>query len=79
VAGGARPGAGRPKGVPNKINGDIKQMLLDALEEKGGVAYFVEQADENPVAFLTLIGKVLPMTLSGGEGTTGKLVIKWES
>lgn len=79
MAGGKRAGAGRPKGVPNKINGDIKQMLLDALNAKGGAAYFMEQAEQNPAAFMTLVGKILPMQISGGEGTSGKLSIKWES
>ena len=63
--GGARSGAGRKPGVPNKISGDVKAMILGALEEKGGVDYLVEQADKNPTAFLSLIGKVLPMTVAG--------------
>lgn len=64
---GNLPGAGpgRPKGVPNKINGALKEMILEALEESGGVDYLVKQAESNPTAFMTLIGKVLPMTLSG--------------
>ena len=64
-SGGRREGAGRKKGVPNKITGDVKAMILKALANKGGVEYLEEQADKNPVAFLTLIGKVLPMTLAG--------------
>ncbi len=66
--GGARPGAGRKPGVPNKISGDVKAMILGALEEKGGVDYLVEQADQNPTAFLSLVGKVLPMTVGGDPG-----------
>lgn len=63
--GGPRPGAGRKPGVPNKLTSDVKAMILGALEEKGGVEYLVEQADKNPTAFLTLVGKVLPMTVAG--------------
>lgn len=59
------PGPGRPKGVPNKLNAALKEMILEALEESGGVAYLVKQADANPTAFLTLVGKVLPMTVAG--------------
>lgn len=58
--GGKREGAGRKKGVPNKINADIKQMLLEALSEAGGKAYFLRQAEENPTSFNTLIAKIIP-------------------
>lgn len=30
----------------------------------GGVAYLKQQAQENPAAFMTLLGKVLPKTLA---------------
>jgi hypothetical protein len=65
---GSKPGerrGGRQKGTPNKINADLKQMILGALEASGGQAYLEKQAAENPVAFLTLIGKILPLTLQG--------------
>lgn len=58
-------GRGRPKGSPNKIGADVKAMILEALARKGGVTYLAEQADKNPTAFLTLVGKVLPMTVQG--------------
>lgn len=63
--GGKRPGAGRPKGVPNKINSDVKGMVLGALNSKGGQEWLERQMDLNPVAFLTILGKVLPTTISG--------------
>lgn len=56
---------GRPKGVPNKITGTLKEMILGALDNAGGVEYLTRQADENPGAFMTLLGKVLPMTIAG--------------
>jgi hypothetical protein len=55
---------GTRKGKPNKIARDVKEMVLRALNEVGGVAYLVRKAEENPVAFLTLVGKVLPLTVS---------------
>lgn len=63
--GGKRPGAGRPKGAPNKLNSDIRGMILGALEAKGGQRYLELQAEANPVAFMGLLGKVLPTTLAG--------------
>ncbi|MDO8677216.1 MAG: hypothetical protein Q7R30_01435 [Acidobacteriota bacterium] len=31
----------------------------------GGVAYLTTQATKNPTAFLTLVGKVLPLQVTG--------------
>jgi len=74
--GGKRPGSGRKKGTPNKINADLKNMIITALDKAGGVKYLQRQADENPAAFMTLVGKVLPMTVQG-TGDRGELVVTW--
>lgn len=60
-----RPGQGRPKGAVNKVNADLKAMILEALAGAGGVEYLITQADKKPAAFLALVGKVLPMTVAG--------------
>ena len=73
--GGKREGSGRKKGVPNKLTGDVRAMILEALENKGGVSYLEKQADANPVAFMTLVGKVLPMTLQGDPDKPLSIVI----
>ena len=56
---------GRQKGTPNKINAGLKEMILGALDEAGGVKYLVAQAHDKPQAFLALVGRVLPMTIAG--------------
>ena len=64
---GTRPpnaGKGRPKGVPNKTTGQLKEMILQALAGAGGVAYLQTQASKNPNAFLSLVGRVLPLQVS---------------
>lgn len=68
IVGNKRPpkaGAGRPKGSPNKITAALKDMILGALDEAGGTDYLVEQARANPTAFMTLVGKVLPLQVAG--------------
>ena len=57
-------GNGRPKGALNKATRELKEMILGALDDAGGQDYLARQANENPVAFLSLIGKVLPTTLN---------------
>lgn len=61
-------GKGRPKGVPNKTTAAIKDMIVQALDQAGGAAYLLRQANENPAAFMTLVGKVLPMQVTGEDG-----------
>jgi len=69
-----RKTGGRTKGTPNKFDADIKGMILGALAGVGGTQYLMRQAEQNPVAFMGLVGKVLPLTIAGaGEG--GALVV----
>ncbi len=67
------PGPGRKKGVPNKATTALKDMILAALNDAGGVAYLVAQARDNPTAFLTLVGKVLPLQVKADVTTREEL------
>ncbi len=64
--GGKRPGAGRKKGVPNKLTTDLKAMILQSLANVGGSAYLEQQSEKNPNAYLALIGRVLPLQVKEG-------------
>lgn len=66
---------GKPHGANNKVTTQLKEMILQALDESGGVSYLVTQAEKSPSAFLSLIAKVLPMTVVGG-GEDGEFVIR---
>lgn len=59
---------GTRKGVPNKNTAAIKDMILQALDKAGGSEYLARQADETPAAFMALVGKVLPLQLTGKDG-----------
>lgn len=60
-----RAGIGRAKGIPNKITRQLKDMILGALDKAGGEQYLARQAEDNPSAFLTLVGKILPLQVQG--------------
>lgn len=60
---GTRPpaaGKGRPPGSKNKVQQDLRALVLGALADAGGRKYLTLQAEENPGAFLALVGKCLP-------------------
>lgn len=62
-------GRGRPKGAQNKNTKALKDAILGALEAKGGQKYLERVAEQDPRTFCTLIGKVLPMQVTGeGDG-----------
>ena len=60
-----RPGArkkygGRVKGTPNKTSSLIKDALAQSFDDVGGVAYLNRMAEDEPKAYLGLIGKLIP-------------------
>jgi hypothetical protein len=62
--------------VPNQLNADVKQMILEALHHAGGAEYLCMQAYDNPKAFLTLVGRVLPMTVAGDGDNPLQVVVR---
>jgi hypothetical protein len=61
---------GSRKGVPNKSTGAIKDMILTALSNAGGAEYLERRANDpkTAAAFLGLVGKVLPLQVTGADG-----------
>ena len=74
-----RKGGGRPKGVPNKNTTLLKDALLEAAAKAGGeqglVGYLQLQATANPQSFLRLLGKVIPLQVTGADGDKIKIEI----
>lgn len=58
---------GRNKGTRNKTTALLRDAILEAAElagdKDGMVGYLVKQAKENPVLFMGLLGKVLPLQI----------------
>lgn len=61
--------AGSRKGRPNLLPLTVKEMILQALDESGGVDYLKTIAKERPDAFCALLGRILPKEQvdAGGE------------
>ncbi|MCW5678440.1 MAG: hypothetical protein KIT65_10900 [Xanthobacteraceae bacterium] len=71
--GGKRQGAGRKKGVPNKTTQALKDAILLAAEQRGEdgkgknglTGYLKFLANDEPKAFASLLGRVLPLQVTG--------------
>ncbi|HKW23478.1 MAG TPA: hypothetical protein VJO13_19005 [Ktedonobacterales bacterium] len=63
--------------MPNKLNGDIKAMILGALEDVGGRQYLAARAIDTPTAFMGLLGKVLPTQITGENGAPIAYSFRW--
>lgn len=80
MAAGRKTG-GRVAGVPNRTTAALKDMILqalDAADPAGGIGYLTAQAAANPSAFLTLVGKVLPMQVAGDPDNPVRHVVRVE-
>jgi hypothetical protein len=70
---------GRPKGALNKTTALLKDAILMAAEKAGDgdlVRYLETQARINPGPFMSLLGKVLPLQVTGADGGDLKIVIQ---
>ncbi|WP_139413110.1 hypothetical protein [Bartonella mastomydis] len=68
-------GKGRVKGVQNKNTRLLKEAIIKAAElagneygNEGLVSYLKKQAVKCPAAYLALLGKVLPLQVTGENG-----------
>lgn len=75
--GGKRRGAGRPKGSISTESKDIREMVVGALCAVGGQDYLARQAEQNPVAFMALVGRVLPLQVTGENGGALLVDFRW--
>lgn len=77
--GEGKPGPGRPRGLPNKTTALLKDAILQAATKAGNgdlVAYLAKQATDNPSSFLPLLGKVLPLQVTGEGGVPLRFVFE---
>lgn len=78
--------SGKAKGAQNRSTTALKDAILLAAEQTGSdlqgagglTGYLTFLAKEEPRAFSTLLGKVLPMQVTGADGEAIKTITKVE-
>ena len=65
--------AGRKVGSKNIKPAALKDMTFQALYKAGGAEYLYEQSQNNPTAFLGLLGKFVPKVVKADIGISGTL------
>lgn len=69
-------GKGRQKGSTNRLTRTVKEAIEAAFDKVGGADYLAKMAIEQPQAFMTLLGKILPTQVNANiEGQIGMPVI----
>jgi hypothetical protein len=66
--GGGKPGPGRPPGVPNKFNGELKEAILagvNGAHELGVAGFVLALAMETPTSAAALLGRLIPVSMGG--------------
>jgi hypothetical protein len=79
-----KPGPGRPKGSQNKTTAVLKEAILLAADRVGSdgkgkgklTGYCEFLAKNEPRAFAGLLGKVLPMQVTGVDGNPLKAEVQ---
>lgn len=70
---------GRRKGTPNKVTAQVKEAIEAAFTRAGGVEYLVGVAKEQPQVFCTLLGRVLPLQVTGDPEHPVEMRVSWAS
>ena len=72
---------GRRRGVANKTTALLKDAVLQAAEaagDKGGmVGFLTTQAKQNPTAFMSLLGRVIPLQNAANKDDDIKIEVKF--
>ena len=78
MAPGVKTG-GRKKGARNKTTALLKDAILKAATDAGAgdmSVYLKKQAKDNPGPFMALLGKVLPMQITGDKDSPLQVVVQ---
>ena len=72
---------GRRRGSVNKTTALLKDAVLQAAEaagdKEGMVGYLTTQAKQNPTAFMSLLGRVLPLQNAANDDDGIKIEVEF--
>jgi len=72
---------GRQRGTVNKTTALLKDAVLEAAEaagdKEGMVGYLTTQAKQNPTAFMSLLGRVLPIQNAANDDDGIKIEVEF--
>lgn len=74
---GRKKTGGRKPGVPNRMSLTVKQSVLDAFEELGGVQYLLQVAKDDPKTFCAMLAKIIPSDINADIKASGEFVVRW--
>ena len=80
MPGGSKPGerrGGRKRGTPNKATAALKDAILRAFDEAGGVSYLERIARDEPRVFCALLGRLIPHTVAGDADAPAVVEVQW--
>lgn len=72
---GRKKTGGRKKGTPNKATAMLKESILASFDKMGREEYLVRMAEEQPRAYLNLLGKVLPSEIKADVDVSGRVTL----
>jgi hypothetical protein len=65
---GCKPGPGRPRGVPNKFTGELKEAILAGVNgsnEQGVAGFVLDLSLDTPTSAAALLGRLIPLSMVG--------------
>lgn len=81
--GGPRAGAGRPKGVPNKMSRQVKENIVTVFEELGGaeeMKNWAKRDERNLTEFYRIYSRLAPIEqkVTGDPEAPLELRVGWQ-
>lgn len=67
---------GRPKGIPNKLPGTVKENIVCVFTRLGGTAAMARWAEENQTEFYKIYAKLLPVEVQSPTGGPLEIIVK---
>ena len=72
------PGSGRKPGTTNKDTEAVRLAVMRSFDHIGAWKYLVKLSEANPVAYVSLLAKILPYELAtSGGALKAEVLLRW--